>query len=222
MPKQSHAWTEGLRSTAAGRKLWLRALPWQCAATNSHTPGFMGATRAACVSRSEEVRTITCHKKTRIHSQEERLELHISKKKKGSRGGGQRCVARFRFKWFRTLEINGDWRSQLREARLRSSAGGSWHHVPRQTRVVRSWLLFDTRRSWRPAAKFARGESISPCRVVGDNLWSLVRVDNVVIDLQLPTQLTAQSKPDGGVRGIVAGDVIRRLVARTMAKQLRR
>ena len=31
-------------------------------------------------------------------------------------------------------------------------------------------------------------------------------------------QFTALSKPDGGVRGIVAGDVIRRLVARTMAQ----
>ena len=33
-------------------------------------------------------------------------------------------------------------------------------------------------------------------------------------------RMTALAKPDGGVRGIVAGDVIRRLVARTMAQQL--
>ena len=33
-------------------------------------------------------------------------------------------------------------------------------------------------------------------------------------------RMTALSKPDGGVRGIVAGDVVRRLVARTMAQQL--
>ena len=33
-------------------------------------------------------------------------------------------------------------------------------------------------------------------------------------------RLTALSKPDGGVRGVVAGDIIRRLVARTMAQQL--
>ena len=32
--------------------------------------------------------------------------------------------------------------------------------------------------------------------------------------------MTALAKPDGGVRWIVAGDVIRRLVARTMAQQL--
>ena len=33
-------------------------------------------------------------------------------------------------------------------------------------------------------------------------------------------RLTALSKLDGGVRGIVAGDVVRRLVLRTMSKQL--
>ena len=33
-------------------------------------------------------------------------------------------------------------------------------------------------------------------------------------------RLTALSKLDGGVRGIVAGDVVRRLVARTMSQQL--
>ena len=32
--------------------------------------------------------------------------------------------------------------------------------------------------------------------------------------------MTVLSKDDGGVRGIVAGDVIRRLTARTMAQQL--
>ena len=33
-------------------------------------------------------------------------------------------------------------------------------------------------------------------------------------------RLTALSKPDGGVRGIVVGDILRRLVARTIAKQV--
>ena len=32
--------------------------------------------------------------------------------------------------------------------------------------------------------------------------------------------MTALRKPDGGVRGIVAGDVIRRLVSRTIAQQM--
>ena len=35
-------------------------------------------------------------------------------------------------------------------------------------------------------------------------------------------RMTALSKSDGGVRGIVAGDVFRRLIARTMAKQFGR
>ena len=33
-------------------------------------------------------------------------------------------------------------------------------------------------------------------------------------------RLTALSKPDGGVRGIIAGDVVRRLVAKTTSQQL--
>ena len=41
-----------------------------------------------------------------------------------------------------------------------------------------------------------------------------------VADLLRLGRITALSKPDGGVRGIVAGDVVRRLVARTIAKQL--
>ena len=32
--------------------------------------------------------------------------------------------------------------------------------------------------------------------------------------------MTAFTKPDGGVRGIAAGDVVRRLVSRTMAHQM--
>ena len=33
-------------------------------------------------------------------------------------------------------------------------------------------------------------------------------------------RLTALQKPNGGVRGIVAGDIVRRLVARTMSQQM--
>ena len=33
-------------------------------------------------------------------------------------------------------------------------------------------------------------------------------------------RITALSKPDGGVRGIVVGDILRRLVVKTMAKQI--
>ena len=35
-------------------------------------------------------------------------------------------------------------------------------------------------------------------------------------------RMTALQKPTGGVRGIVAGDIIRRLVSRTMAQQIRK
>ena len=45
------------------------------------------------------------------------------------------------------------------------------------------------------------------------------KVPPPVIDMLRAGRLTALAKPDGGVRGIVAGYVIRRLVARTMAHQ---
>ena len=46
------------------------------------------------------------------------------------------------------------------------------------------------------------------------------QVPDGVVDLVRLGRLTALTKPDGGVRGIVAGDVVRRLVARTMSQQL--
>ena len=45
-------------------------------------------------------------------------------------------------------------------------------------------------------------------------------VPQSVVRMVRQGRMTALAKPDGGVRGIVAGDVIRRLVARTMAQQL--
>ena len=41
-----------------------------------------------------------------------------------------------------------------------------------------------------------------------------------VVDVVRLGRMTALQKPDGGVRGIVVGDVLRRLVGRTMAQQL--
>ena len=41
-----------------------------------------------------------------------------------------------------------------------------------------------------------------------------------VVDAIRLGRITALSKPSGGVRGIVSGDIIRRLVARTVAQQL--
>ena len=46
------------------------------------------------------------------------------------------------------------------------------------------------------------------------------QVPNVVIDAIRMGRMTALSKPDGGVRGIVAGDIMRRLVGRTIAQQI--
>ena len=41
-----------------------------------------------------------------------------------------------------------------------------------------------------------------------------------IVNLIRLGRMTALSKPDGGVRGIVAGDVVRRLVAWTISQQL--
>ena len=59
-----------------------------------------------------------------------------------------------------------------------------------------------------------------------DLLWELGRsfaqggVPAEVIPLLRLGRITALQKPSGGIRGIVVGDVFRRLVARTMAQQL--
>ena len=45
-------------------------------------------------------------------------------------------------------------------------------------------------------------------------------VPDTIVDLIRVGRLTSLTKPDGGVRGIVAGDVVRRLVARTISQQL--
>ena len=41
-----------------------------------------------------------------------------------------------------------------------------------------------------------------------------------VVSMIRQGRMTALRKDNGGVRGIVAGDVVRRLVARTMARQM--
>ena len=46
------------------------------------------------------------------------------------------------------------------------------------------------------------------------------RVPEEIIEVIRLGRLTALSKPDGGVRGIVVGDILRRMVARTMARQI--
>ena len=54
---------------------------------------------------------------------------------------------------------------------------------------------------------------------VGENL-ARAHVPEVAVSMVRSGRLTALSKPDGGVRGFVSGDVIRRLVTRTIAQQL--
>ena len=51
-------------------------------------------------------------------------------------------------------------------------------------------------------------------------LLARAQVLNTIVDIIRVGRLTALSEPDGGVRGIVAGDVILRLVAKTMVRQL--
>ena len=61
----------------------------------------------------------------------------------------------------------------------------------------------DMERFWRMGQELARAET-----------------PDVVVDAIRLGRITALSKPSGGVRGIVSGDIIRRLVARTVAQQL--
>ena len=83
-----------------------------------------------------------------------------------------------------------------------------------------------------------RGAAAGPSGMTADHLFSIFEsqadsellvqvaskvavgdVPNEVIDSIRVGWLTALAKPDGGVRGIVVGDIFRRLVARTIAKQ---
>ena len=49
---------------------------------------------------------------------------------------------------------------------------------------------------------------------------AIADVPEVAVRMVRLGRMTALTKPDGGVRGIVAGDVVRRLVSRTMAQQM--
>ena len=62
-------------------------------------------------------------------------------------------------------------------------------------------------------------EALHSFFLIGEKL-AQAQVPGSVVDIVRMERLTALSKPDGGVRGIVAGDVIRSLVARTISQQL--
>ena len=87
--------------------------------------------------------------------------------------------------------------------------------------------------------KARRGAAPGPSGMTSDHLFpvlesdvesdlfvqvsSLLAVGNVpkeIIEAIRLGRMTALSKPDGGVRGIVVGDILRRLVSRTIAKQI--
>ena len=83
-------------------------------------------------------------------------------------------------------------------------------------------------RNLRSSKKGAAGGHLRPLLPVR-GLHLLFQISERMARGQLPEaiisiirmgKLTALSKPDGGVRGIVAGDVVRRSVARTMSQQL--
>ena len=50
--------------------------------------------------------------------------------------------------------------------------------------------------------------------------FATASIPEEILEVLRVGRLTALQKPNGGVRGIVAGDVFKRLVARTMAQQL--
>ena len=52
------------------------------------------------------------------------------------------------------------------------------------------------------------------------SLFAVGQVPHHILEAIRLGRLTALQKPDGGVRGIVVGDIFRRRVARTMAKQI--
>ena len=99
------------------------------------------------------------------------------------------------------LQLDGeDFLTCLRTARRGAAAGPSGMTVDHLFSILESEA--DSELLVQVASKLA----------VGD-------VPDEVIDGIPVGRLTALAKPDGGVRGIVVGDIIRRLVARTIAKQ---
>ena len=65
-------------------------------------------------------------------------------------------------------------------------------------------------------------EHLQPIPENGRDAAALVSFATALAQGEVPQEacrITALSKPDGGVRGIVVGDILRRLVARTISKQ---
>ena len=89
----------------------------------------------------------------------------------------------------------------LRSARRGAAAGPSGMTTEHLRPLLDDWHSMEV--LFKAAETFSRG-------LIPESVVQIVKMG----------RMTALSKPDGGVRGIVAGDVFRRLVARTMAQQL--
>ena len=76
------------------------------------------------------------------------------------------------------------------------------------------WTVRDDECPLRPLLFDLRGMKL--LFELGKNL-SRRHIPSMVVDMVRTGRITALHKPDGGVRGIMAGDVVRRLVARTMS-----
>ena len=94
-------------------------------------------------------------------------------------------------------------------------------------RTASSWMRTDfaatsgphgmTAEHLRPLLDDVRKMRLLSC--LASNL-AVADVPGVAVQMVRVGRLTALTKPDGGVRGIVAGDVVRRLVSKTIAQQL--
>ena len=95
--------------------------------------------------------------------------------------------------------------------------------LPREVveHVARTPFNLDENSFLRCLRSCRRGAAAGPSRMTSEHLRPLLDDwSSMQVLVKAARRLTALSKRDGGVRGIVAGDVFRRLVARTMAKQL--
>ena len=86
-------------------------------------------------------------------------------------------------------------------------------------------LLKNLKSSKRRAAGGLSGMTGS-LTVIAERFWNMCQafarteILNEILQAVRMGRMTALQKPNGGVRGIVAGDIIRRLVGRTIAQQL--
>ena len=107
------------------------------------------------------------------------------------------------------------------------------HHMPiRPFQLDEHIFSRNLRSSRRGAAAGPSGMTMEHLRPLLDDVRALhsfflmgeqlaqAKVPLAIVNLIRMGRLTALSKSDGGVRGIVAGDVVRRLVARTISQQL--